>query len=408
MKLVNERKVKVKYWVAIKIPKRIKSVRVYLALPPEHLNQKDVYIEKIDPEPIKITSAGENRIAFFDLKESTRIEVRCRYSSYEALLENRAERLDTKEEYLRSEPLIEITPEIKELARSIIRDERDKMKQARAIFDWIKNDIRYRRPKIKLGNLITLKDRKGDCGGMSFLFASLCRSIGIPARCIFGWWAIGPGKVGPHAWAEFYTTKTGWVPVDCSIAVLTQGANSLKHLYGFYSGIDLYDTPRDPNYYFGNIDNKRIIYSIGTDLLLDPPYPDQGFDRDDYEKWTFIINDRKFVFGKESIDGKVPLYIQPFYLYFEREDEKNRKYPSFDSKLQVGASFCERSVYLVNIVAAVAIFPSLVLGWALGFTQIFLIPFIAHAITAMLLYKHATRIFWGIVLCLILLMLLIL
>jgi transglutaminase-like putative cysteine protease len=405
MKLVNERKVKVNYWVVIKIPKGIESARVYLALPPEHLNQKDVQIEKIEPEPIEIASVGENRIASFDLKISTKIEVRCRYSSYEALLEDSAEKLDKKayEEYTRSEPLIEITPEIKELARSIIGDEKDEIEQARAIFDWVRGGIRYKKSGINLGNLTTLRKRKGDCGGMSFLFVSLCRSIGIPARCIFGWWTFGSGKVSPHGWAECYTTKTGWIPVDCSTAVLTKRANSLKGLYGFYSGIDLYDTPRDPEYYFGNIDNKRIIYSVGTNLLLEPPYPDQKFDRDDYKKWILNINDREFVFGRESIDGRI-LFLQPFHLFFAREDEKNKRYPSFDSRLRVDAGFGERLVYLIHIIAAAAIVPSLVLGWALGFISIFLIPLTTHAITSILLYKHATRIFW----CLILLMILLL
>jgi hypothetical protein len=409
MKLVNERRVKVNYRVAIKLPKGIKGARTYLALPPEHLNQKNVCIEKIEPEPIKIASVGENRIASFDLRTSTRIEVKCRYSSYEALLDDSSGMLDTEafEEYTHSEPLIEITPEIKELARDIIGDEKDELKQARAIFDWVRENIRYRRPKTRLGNLMTLRERKGDCGGMSFLFVSLCRSIGIPARCVFGWWTVGPGKVGPHAWAECCTAKSGWIPVDCSIAVLAKRANSLRGLYGFYSGIDICDIPRDPEYYFGNIDNKRIIYSVGTNLLLEPPYPEPVFDRDDYRKWTLNINDREFVFGKESIDGR-PLFLQPLSLFFTRENEKNRKYPSFDSRLYVDAGFGKKLVYLVNIISAIATIPFLVVGSALGFTSIFLIPLAFQAITSILQYKHVTRVFWCLILCLVLLITLIL
>lgn len=405
MKFINEQNVRTDYWVAIRIPKGIRSVKVYLALPPEHMNQKNVRIEKINLDPIKIVSAGENRIAYFDLNASTRIEVKCRYSSYEALLSDNSEMLDAKgyEEYTHSEPLIEITPEIKKLARDIIGDERDELKQARAIFDWVRENIRYRRPKTRLGNLITLRERKGDCGDMSFLFVSLCRSIGIPARCVFGWWTAGPGKVGPHAWAECYTAESGWIPVDCSIAVLAKRANSLRGLYGFYSGIDIYGIPRDPEYYFGNIDNKRIIYSVGTNLLLEPLYPEQEFDRDDYRKWTLNINDREFVFGKESIDGRTLLYLQPFSLFFTRENEKNRKYPSFDIKLYVDAGFGKKLVYLVGIISAILIVPFLVVGSALGFTSIYLIPFTFHTITSILQYKHVTRVFWCLILFLILL-----
>jgi transglutaminase-like putative cysteine protease len=70
---------------------------------------------------------------------------------------------------------------------------------------------------------------RSDCGGLCLLFCSILRSQGVPARCLVGRWATSakPGaKAGAatffqqHVKAEFYVEHVGWVPLDCSSAIL--------------------------------------------------------------------------------------------------------------------------------------------------------------------------------------------
>ncbi len=70
---------------------------------------------------------------------------------------------------------------------------------------------------------------KSDCGGLSQLFVSTMRLHGIPARCLFGRWAESAklneklGKIDYFQWhviAEFYVDGIGWIPVDCSSAII--------------------------------------------------------------------------------------------------------------------------------------------------------------------------------------------
>jgi len=67
----------------------------------------------------------------------------------------------------------------------------------------------------QLGALGALKQKIGDCTEHSDLFVALCRAKGIPARICDGY-IMNPNKgVTPrHMWAEFYSKRLGWIPVD--------------------------------------------------------------------------------------------------------------------------------------------------------------------------------------------------
>jgi len=152
--------------------------------------------------------------------------------------------------YTKSEKYLEQTKEIKKLAKDIVSKEKDYFKKVRKIFDWITENITYKYPPKERGVIPTLKNKCGDCGEFNFVFISLCRSVGIPARSVSGMWATPITKQGFHAWTEFYLENVGWIPVDCSVA------QALKR------------KTENPDYYFGNLDNKRIIFSKGNNIFL--------------------------------------------------------------------------------------------------------------------------------------------
>lgn len=66
---------------------------------------------------------------------------------------------------------------------------------------------------------------KTDCGGLSILFVSVMRAAGIPARVLYGRWAVSAkpdsrlGNTPYYQWhvkSEFFAKDIGWVPVDLS------------------------------------------------------------------------------------------------------------------------------------------------------------------------------------------------
>lgn len=140
--------------------------------------------------------------------------------------------------YTKSEPFIEQTPEIKETSDKITSGLINPIERAHAIFNWVKDTMKYVYPPDKRGAIEALKTLKGDCGQYSDLFIALARSAGIPARQQSGFIFL-PDSNGYHVWSEIYLPIYGWVPVDAT----------------------------DPDG-FCHIDNKKLIASVGENIPL--------------------------------------------------------------------------------------------------------------------------------------------
>jgi hypothetical protein len=92
------------------------------------------------------------------------------------------------------------------------------------------------------------KSFTNDCGGLALLFVAVMRANNVPARTLFGRWAIPQtDEYGQyHVMAEFFVEKSGWVPVDISGTIVHK--------------------PKDPNAFFGSTDGRFIAFHIDTDL----------------------------------------------------------------------------------------------------------------------------------------------
>ena len=117
---------------------------------------------------------------------------------------------------LRAAPLIESAdPRIMRLARSF--DQVDEIQRARAIFDWVVENIRLSNYQSRpLGALKTLQVRKGDCTEVAHLYAALARASGLPVRVMAGYRFRGNALMRPddlHNWVEVYL-KGHWRIVD--------------------------------------------------------------------------------------------------------------------------------------------------------------------------------------------------
>ncbi len=88
---------------------------------------------------------------------------------------------------------------------------------AEAMFAWLKNNTEYyhgpESDKYAQSAIEVLHSRRGDCDELTYLYVSLCRAAGIPARFVGGYLVEKePKKYAAHVWAEFYDGE--WVPVD--------------------------------------------------------------------------------------------------------------------------------------------------------------------------------------------------
>jgi hypothetical protein len=96
---------------------------------------------------------------------------------------------------------------------------RDSWEAARRLGQWVATNIKGAIP----GGVTargTYDERAGECGGHSFLLAAFCRSVGIPARAVWGclYTPHEGGAFGQHAWNEVYMGEAGWIPLDTTIA----------------------------------------------------------------------------------------------------------------------------------------------------------------------------------------------
>lgn len=138
-------------------------------------------------------------------------------------------------------PQICFTENIKRLADSITGKDDDPSSIVRNIYYWFKNNIPWTgAPEYSIMPNIpeyVCQNRRGDCGMQTFLFMSMLRYRGVPARWQSGW-SVPPWAENLHDWCEVYFEGTGWVPVDVSYDLQQSDNVAIKEFY--LSGIDSY------------------------------------------------------------------------------------------------------------------------------------------------------------------------
>ncbi|MFQ5669786.1 MAG: transglutaminase-like domain-containing protein [Acidobacteriota bacterium] len=126
--------------------------------------------------------------------------------------------------------------------------------QARAIYDYVVDNLRYDKTGTGWGNgdiYWACDTKQGNCSDFHAVFIGYARAVGIPARFEIGL-PLPPGRAsgeisGYHCWAEFNLPGEGWIPVDASEAN--------QH-------------PRLRDYFFGAHDENRVLFTVGRDLML--------------------------------------------------------------------------------------------------------------------------------------------
>ena len=132
----------------------------------------------------------------------------------------------------------------------------DELGRGRQLYDAVNDHMKYDKPAGEAwgrGDANWACDNGfGNCTDFHSLFIASCRELNIPARFEIGFPLPperGDGEIaGYHCWARF-AVENKWVPVDIS------------------------EADKDPSmadYYYGNLTENRITFSIGRDLTLIP------------------------------------------------------------------------------------------------------------------------------------------
>ncbi len=278
----KERRVEVTFKIDLKAPENSKVVRLWIsqAVSDENQTIEDVkiegnyssygiYNEKIFGNSILYAEwigPMNNRTLTYTFHVRRKELVRKNFPRNEASLDE-----EEFKKYLTPTSLGPTSGKVKETAGNITRDKKTILEKARAIYDWIVDNM-YRDPEIKgcgTGEVEKLLESLGGkCGDIHSVYVALARSVGVPSREIFGI-RIPAGKEGDmtkaqHCWAEFYLRGYGWVPID---------AADVRKIM-LEKKLNLGEEKEYREYYFGAVDESRIAYGMGRDITLNPPQRD--------------------------------------------------------------------------------------------------------------------------------------
>ncbi len=121
---------------------------------------------------------------------------------------------------------------VKETALKATAGANTDMEKAQAIYDWVVNNT-FRDPKVRgcgrgdIRFMLESGDMGGKCADLNALYVGLARSVGLPARHVYGLriakselnykslgLATDKATKGQHCRVEVYLRDHGWVPVD--------------------------------------------------------------------------------------------------------------------------------------------------------------------------------------------------
>ena len=121
---------------------------------------------------------------------------------------------------------------VRDTAQDIVKGKLGDVAKARAIYEWVvENTFRNAKtPGCGVGDITTMirtGNLNGKCADLNALFVGLARSVGLPARDVygirvvpsqFGFKALGAGSENitkaQHCRAEVWLPGSGWTPVD--------------------------------------------------------------------------------------------------------------------------------------------------------------------------------------------------
>ena len=268
--VAKERYVEFDYQVTLEhVPRQTSHLNIWLPMMPENEYQviEDIEIDPDDNSRFTFDKIYGNKILFYTFQSSQipsnfRISYKVRRREYShktgedlKIGASTKERPEDLEKFLTPNQLVTLSPQIRQLASRITKGETTTINKARAIYDYVFNNVSYDKTIPGWGRGDTERVcliKAGNCTDFHSFFISLARSSGIPAKFVMGIPLTDKDAdeiPGYHCWAEFYDGQQGWIPVDISEA----WKDKTKY-----------------EYFFGNLSQNRLEFTQGRDIILEP------------------------------------------------------------------------------------------------------------------------------------------
>jgi transglutaminase-like putative cysteine protease len=138
----------------------------------------------------------------------------------------KVESLKSPEEYLMDTMFIQSKdPAIISMAKEIVKDEKDMLKKARLLYEWVYRNIK-KTPAITIPMATeVLKSKRGDCNEHTTLYTALARAAGIPTRIAIGL-TYKDGYFYYHAWPEILVGQ--WIAIDPTLGQFPADASHIR------------------------------------------------------------------------------------------------------------------------------------------------------------------------------------
>lgn len=292
---------------SIDVPEGAKEVNAWFAMPSDHdAHQKISDWQVVSPHPTRIVRDERgNNFLFMTIANPTpgtldvttsfnieRQEVR-KSTNPEATRPHDSVELARLAEHLKGSSQSVIDKDVRAMADRAVGNERNPIRVARLLYDAVLDHVEYHvkdpNPNATKtmnssgtgSSAYTLNTCTGNCTDFHSLYAALARSRNIPTRAVYGSFFKGPldgvdKDQSYHCWLEFHAPNIGWIPLDVAVAdIFTDDFEANEHSQP-RANLTVADGYAGPNpmmvdYYFGNIDARRVVWHRGRDLVMKNP-----------------------------------------------------------------------------------------------------------------------------------------
>ncbi|MFQ5845655.1 MAG: transglutaminase family protein, partial [Planctomycetota bacterium] len=294
----------VRHELEVNVPEGAQRLRIWFTLPQDLPAQEAADLEIRAPHETRtVTDSRGNKLLYLEVRDPREPQLRLlttfHLKRHEVNADLDASRtrpltdaeLESMEEYLRPSRYVLVDDEIRELTARVVGGERNPIRASRKIYDWVLRNVDYwvkhpdrLKPSGVGSTSYCLSAGTGNCTDFHSLYMSLSRAAKIPVRMSYGSFLKKTldgldTDQSYHCWAEFYAPNLGWIPIDVAVADLFVGdfelsdANRRQVILTTAAGYTGGD-PRMVDYYFGNLDERRITWTVGRDLILEPRQSD--------------------------------------------------------------------------------------------------------------------------------------
>lgn len=164
--------------------------------------------------------------------------------------------------YLQSSNYIHLNPEIWRMAVDVQGNSNDVFQTAYKIMEYIYSNFEYSISTTSVSTHASevLERKKGVCQDFAHAGIALCRSLGIPARYVSGYFydatrfQVMRGSEASHAWIEVLVNGSGWLGLDPT------NNRVVDHNYVIIgSGRDYHDVAPVTGSYFGRLPESMQV-----------------------------------------------------------------------------------------------------------------------------------------------------